>query len=102
MKISKRCHYDQFLSALASASRLAILEGLAGREMSVTELAEMMGMSQSAVSHHPATLRWAGLVTIRREGRWTFYSANAGCLATCCLRLFDQLNVKSLGMEGGG
>jgi ArsR family transcriptional regulator len=94
MKISERCHYDQFLSALSSESRLALLERLTGREMTVTELTELMGMSQSAVSHHLAALRWAGLVKIRREGRWTFYVADTDCLAVCCRRLFEQLNVK--------
>ena len=94
MKLSEQCHYDRFLSALASESRLAILERLAGREMTVTELTEVMGMSQSAVSHHLAALRWAGLVKVRREGRWTFYLADTDCLAICCRRLFEQLNVR--------
>ena len=93
MKLSEQCHYDQFLSALASESRLAILERLADRELTVTELTETTGVSQSAVSHHLAALRWAGLVKIHREGRWIFYVADTYCLAVCCRRLFDQLNV---------
>jgi DNA-binding transcriptional ArsR family regulator len=94
-----KCHYDRFLSALASESRLAILEHLAGREMTVTELTEATGLSQSAVSHHLATLRWVGLVKIRREGRWTFYMADTDCLAVCCRRLFEQLNVRVPGRK---
>lgn len=94
MKISERCYYDQFLSALASESRLAILERLAGREMTVTELTEETGLSQSAVSHHLAALRLAKLVKVRREGRWIFYVADTDCLAVCCRRLFEQLNVR--------
>lgn len=93
MKLSEQCHYDQFLSALASASRLALLERLAGREMTVTELTKVTGLSQSAVSHHLAALREAGLVKIRHKGRWAFYVANTDCLAVCCHRLFDQLNI---------
>lgn len=94
VKLSEQCHYDRFLSALASESRLAILERLAGREMTVTELTGATGLSQSAVSHHLAALREAGLVKIRREGRWMFYVADTGCLAVCCRRLFEQLNVR--------
>lgn len=94
MKLSEQCHYDRFLSALASESRLALLEQLAGREMTVTELTGATGLSQSAVSHHLAALRWAGLVKIRREGRWTFYMADIHCLAVCCRRLFEQLNIR--------
>lgn len=94
MKFSEQCHYDQFLSALASESRLALLERLAGREMTVTELTGVTGLSQSAVSHHLAALREAGLVKIRREGRWMFYVADTNCLAVCCRRLFDQLNLR--------
>jgi len=96
MKLSEQCHYDQFLLALASESRLAILERLTGREMTVTELTGATCLSQSAVSHHLAALRWAGLVKIRREGRWTFYVAHTDCLVVCCRRLFEQLNVKDL------
>jgi DNA-binding transcriptional ArsR family regulator len=94
MKISEQCHYNQFLSALASESRLALLERLAGREMTVTELTGATGLSQSAVSHHLAALRLARLVKVRREGRWTFYMADTNCLAVCCRRLFEQLNVR--------
>jgi DNA-binding transcriptional ArsR family regulator len=89
-----KCHYDQFLSALASESRLALLERLAGREMTVTDLTGATGLSQSAVSHHLAALRLARLVKVRRAGRWIFYMANTDCLAVCCRRLFEQLNVK--------
>lgn len=94
MKISEPCHYDEFLATLASESRLAILGHLVGREMTVSELIEEMGMSQSAVSHQLAFLRRAGLVHVRRNGRWTFYTAKTDCLVACCRRLFEQLNVR--------
>ncbi|MCL4300981.1 MAG: helix-turn-helix domain-containing protein [Anaerolineae bacterium] len=57
-------------------------------------LTEATDLSQSAVSHHLAALRLAKLVKVRREGRWIFYVADTDCLAVCCRRLFEQLNVR--------
>ena len=47
----------------------ALLHG----EHSVGELAEHVGSRQEAVSQHLAKLRWAGLVTSRRDGNRIFY-----------------------------
>jgi DNA-binding transcriptional ArsR family regulator len=62
--------------ALADPTRRALLERLARKEMSVTELTADFPISQPAISQHLASLRGAGLVTERREGRFAFYRAN--------------------------
>ncbi len=62
------------LKILADATRLRIVNLLAGEELAVTELQEILGMGQSRISSQLALLRQAGLVTDRREGKRAFYS----------------------------
>lgn len=59
--------------ALADPSRRAIFESLARGEAAVKDLTARFDISQPAVSQHLATLRGAGLVKGRREGRHVYY-----------------------------
>ena len=62
------------LKALASRPRLMVLCKLVEHgEMRVGELAEAVGLSQSALSQHLAKMREEGLVGFRREGQSLFY-----------------------------
>jgi DNA-binding transcriptional ArsR family regulator len=61
------------LRALADPTRRAVYERLADGEMSVSELKAGFSVSQPAISQHLATLRGAGLVAERREGRHAYY-----------------------------
>jgi len=63
-----------FLKALAHEGRLLILCSLVGGEKSVTELEQLLGARQAAVSQQLARLRLEGLVTCRREGKAIYYS----------------------------
>ena len=58
---------------LASPSRLRIVEALAAAELCVCDLAEVVELSQSAVSHHLRPLRQLRLVRVRKEGRRAYY-----------------------------
>lgn len=60
--------------ALADEKRLRILEILRGGEHCVCVLSEALGIRQSLLSFHLRTLREAGLVSDRRDGRWVHYS----------------------------
>ena len=62
--------------ALGDPTRRAVYEQLAAREMSVSELKTGFSVSQPAISQHLATLRGAGLVAERREGRFCYYRAD--------------------------
>ncbi|GAB3296964.1 ArsR/SmtB family transcription factor [Parasphingorhabdus pacifica] len=62
------------LQALATPSRLMILSELRQGACSVTDLANAVGMEQSAVSHQLRLLRSLGLVTGNRSGRSVVYS----------------------------
>jgi DNA-binding transcriptional ArsR family regulator len=59
---------EAFLRSLASRHRLMILCVLLEGEASVGELVRRLGLSQSNLSRHLATLREEGLVATRREG----------------------------------
>ena len=61
------------LQALATPSRLMILSRLRRAPCSVTELAEAIGMQQSAVCHQLRLLRNLGLVTGTRAGQRIVY-----------------------------
>ena len=59
--------------ALADPSRRAIFESLTRGEAAVKELTARFEISQPAVSQHLATLKNAGLVKARQEGRSVYY-----------------------------
>ena len=66
-------HVATTLQALATPSRLLILTELRQGPRPVTELADAVGMEQSAVSHQLRLLRNLGLVTGERAGRSIVY-----------------------------
>ena len=60
--------------SLSDATRLAIVQRLAGGEARVADLIAELGLAQSTVSAHVACLRDCGLVVGRPQGRQVFYS----------------------------
>jgi DNA-binding transcriptional ArsR family regulator len=59
--------------ALGDSTRVQIVWALSKTELCVGEIAELLGMSQPAVSHHLRMLRNMRLVKVRRSGRTSFY-----------------------------
>jgi DNA-binding transcriptional ArsR family regulator len=68
---------ESVFGAIACETRRVLLDALVKGEQSVTELVEVAGVSQSAVSQHLKLLKDAGLVDERRAGRFRFYRLNA-------------------------
>ena len=64
----------QVLRALAEPARLSVVHLLAEAPRRVTDLTAVLGLAQSTVSGHLATLREAGLVTATPQGRSTWYA----------------------------
>lgn len=62
--------------ALSEPLRIQVLELLRSQELCVCELCERLGVTQSKLSFHLKTLKEAGLVRARQEGRWIYYSLN--------------------------
>jgi DNA-binding transcriptional ArsR family regulator len=64
---------DRIFQALADRSRRTIFESLMRGEVAVKDITARFDISQPAVSQHLATLKEAGLVNGRREGRIVYY-----------------------------
>jgi ArsR family transcriptional regulator, arsenate/arsenite/antimonite-responsive transcriptional repressor len=62
--------------ALSDPLRLQIVELLQQQELCVCELCDRLSVPQSKLSFHLKTLKEAGLVRSRQEGRWIYYSLN--------------------------
>jgi ArsR family transcriptional regulator len=62
--------------ALSDPIRLQVLELLREQEMCVCDLCDLIDIAQSKLSFHLKTLKSAGLVRSRQEGRWIYYSLN--------------------------
>jgi len=60
-------------AALADRTRLRLLNLIAGREVCVCYLVEILRQSQPKISRHLAYLRKARVVKARREGKWMHY-----------------------------
>jgi ArsR family transcriptional regulator len=79
-----------FAKAISDETRQKIMNICCCESISVNEIVEKLDVSQPTVSHHLAILREADLVTVRDEGKQTFYSLNQERVAFCC----GQLMVK--------
>jgi ArsR family transcriptional regulator, arsenate/arsenite/antimonite-responsive transcriptional repressor len=63
-------------AALGDATRLRILDVLAGGTLCVCDLREAVDVAPNLLSYHLRILREAGLVTVERRGRWADYSVH--------------------------
>ncbi len=64
---------SELFTQLSSPVRIRLLCMLAIEEMCVCELADMLGMSQPAASHHLRLLRQSGVVKYRKSGKRVIY-----------------------------
>jgi ubiquinone/menaquinone biosynthesis C-methylase UbiE/predicted DNA-binding transcriptional regulator len=80
---------DELLAALRAAgesTRLRLLLLCARGELTVSELAQILGQSQPRVSRHLKLLCDAGLLDRLREGSWVFYRLSSGTAASVLIR----------------
>jgi ArsR family transcriptional regulator, lead/cadmium/zinc/bismuth-responsive transcriptional repressor len=87
--VDKLC---QLFKAFSEPGRLRILHALLQQEMCVCDLAAMLDVSESAVSHQLRLLRTMGLVVNRREGTVLYYTLADG-------RLIELINFASSLLE---
>ena len=68
--------YDlaDFFKIFGDSTRIKILYALFSSEMCVQDLAEVLDMNQSAISHQLRILKRAHVVKYRKEGKYAFYS----------------------------
>ena len=65
---------SELFKIFGDSTRIRILYVLFESDMCVCGIAELLGMTQSAISHQLAVLKKAKLVRYRREGKTIFYS----------------------------
>ncbi len=63
-----------FFKVFGDSTRIKILYALFASEMCVQDLANVLNMKQSAISHQLRILKQAGLVKYAKKGKYTFYS----------------------------
>ncbi len=88
---------DRVFRAFSDRTRLRILYLLQGGECCVGNLVDILRIEQPSASRHLAYLRQAGLVSVRKDGLWSYYSLAPAtlpfhvklleCLACC----FDEV-----------
>ena len=68
--------YDlsDFFKILGDSTRISILFAIDGEPMCVCDIASLLGMTKSAVSHQLKILRQSDLVTYRKSGKNVFYT----------------------------
>lgn len=67
-------HVAELFRAFSDTSRVRILSAIVEREVNTSTLAQMVGVTESAVSHHMRGLRQMRIVQSRREGKEVYYS----------------------------
>jgi DNA-binding transcriptional ArsR family regulator len=66
-------HVAELFRAFSDTSRVRILSAIVEQEINISALAEMVGVTESAVSHHMRGLRQMRLVKSRRDGKEVYY-----------------------------
>ena len=67
-------HVAELFRAFSDTSRVRIISAIVEQEVNISTLAEMAGLTESAVSHHMRGLRQMRLVKSRRDGKEVYYS----------------------------
>ena len=84
--------------ALGDSNRLQIMKRLSTGEICACKLLEQFRITQPTLSHHLKVLCECGLVTARKEGKWSHYSLNRKTL--CSFGKFVA-SLSCCGEEGG-
>ena len=92
--------HTEFCGTLANQTRLMILALLAKREMSVGEIAEIIGVHMANISQNLSALRSKNMVKSRRDGQMVYYSLVDERLIEACLIIRSVLldNLKRRGL----
>jgi biotin operon repressor len=87
--MSDNAELVELFKALADANRLKIIGLLAQKPYSVEELAALLNLKASTVSHHLSKLSKAGLVSAKAEGYYSVYHLNEQALQATTQRIFS-------------
>lgn len=82
---------EEVFKVLANQKRLEIIQLLNNRELSVTQMVTMLGIAQSNLSQHLASLRQAKIVSSRRDGHIIYYRLSDARVSKACDMIKDVL-----------
>lgn len=85
-------NHASFFKAISDSTRLTVLQVLGTGAYGVLELADMLDIKQSGMSHHLKVLANAGWVDSRREGNTIFYRRSLGDALGIQQRVFRELD----------
>ncbi len=85
------CDLSDLFKLFGDTTRIKILFSLFESEMCVCAIADLLGMTQSAISHQLKTLKNANLVNNRREGKTIYYYLSDDHVRTIIAKGFEHL-----------
>ena len=85
------CDLSDLFKLFGDTTRIKILYSLLESEMCVCAIADLLGMTQSAISHQLKTLKDANLVNCRREGKTIYYFLSDDHVRTIISKGFEHL-----------
>ncbi|NMC52387.1 MAG: metalloregulator ArsR/SmtB family transcription factor [Chloroflexi bacterium] len=88
-----------FFKALADANRLKIVGLLSQQDLTVEQIAEMLALSPSTVSHHLSRLSKAGLVSARAESYYNIYHLQVNEMEAMSKRLLAREDLPEVTQE---
>jgi DNA-binding HxlR family transcriptional regulator len=88
-----------FFKALADGNRLKIVGLLAQEDLTVEQMAEMLNITASTVSHHLSKLSKAGLVTARAESYYSIYHLETRSVEEMAQRLLHRETLPAIASD---
>ena len=85
---------ENLLNIASDSTRLKILYAISDSEKSVSEIIDLVGASQSLVSHQLQVLRKAHLVSTRKNGTHVFYSLDDDHVNRLLTLVYEHVNEK--------
>ena len=76
--------------SLADENRLRILLAIGDDRKSVSQIVDMLGLSQPLVSHHLKELRRCHLLTVERQGAFVYYQVSNGAILPLLARMDEM------------
>jgi ArsR family transcriptional regulator, lead/cadmium/zinc/bismuth-responsive transcriptional repressor len=99
LPLPKAQQMAEFFAVLADPNRLRIISALAHQELCVCDVAAIVKMSQSSVSHQLRALRAMRLVKYRREGRNVYYSLADNHIVNLYRDVAEHLNESETSLD---
>ncbi len=90
-KDDQLCDLADLFRVFGDTTRIRILYALFESELCVCAISELLGMTQSAISHQLAVLKQANLVACRREGKTIYYFLADDHVRTLIRQGFEHL-----------